>query len=473
MSTPSPRLWIHGLGAIIFALHLALALLSYIQAPVLWNANAHPRAAAFFAHMGFSTSRLIIDTAAVIVSHSILLAIASLAAMVLVLMLTRHGAAEAGLPRLLLRWSIAFAAAQFLAFPLFTQDFWLSAAWGRMVVTGINPYHALFTDAHLSGLPLDHFPMTMSYGPVWAVISAAIALVAWNNALVLALLFKAVIAAAWIAALLLIDRAQGHRPALDRCLALALFGWVPLSGSQSIAEGHNDIVMIAPALLWFVLLARNHGAAPIALATAVLCKYATAPLFLIDLIDALRRQHLTLMQYAWRMLPAALIGLVLTALFFRSLSFFDGLRLVSEWFFLRPADAVTGLEQILGLSLYPLPLVAQGLFPVVAVYWLASAARDANAENLAKATVALIAAILFGALSHLWPWYLVWGIAFAALLPRWWMSRFITGVALLIPFALASWWIESIEPMRNVITLAIYAGAGLWVYLTRERPNLA
>ena len=48
---------------------------------------------------------------------------------------------------------------------------------------------------------------------------------------------------------------------------------------------------------------------------------------------------------------------------------------------------------------------------------------------------------MFGAVSHLWPWYLVWGVAFGALLPQWWVSRFIAGVALLIPFTLATWWI--------------------------------
>ena len=243
----------------------------------------------------------------------------------------------------------------------------------------------------------------------------------------------------------------------ERCLAIALFGWLPLGVSQSIAEGHNDIVMIAPALLWFVLLLRNSRWAPVALAASVLCKYVTAPLFLIDLIHAFRRERLTPWQYAWRMLPPALIGFVVLALFFRSMSFFDGVRLVSEWYFLRPSEAVAGLGQLTGLPLDPLHTIAQAVFPVIAVYWLAAAIREASLETLTKAAVALIAAIMFGAISHLWPWYLVWGVAFAALLPQWWVSRFIAGVALLIPFTLATWWIPTIEPYRDIATLAIYA----------------
>jgi alpha-1,6-mannosyltransferase len=463
------RFWINVFGAIIFAAHLALALMSHLQAPVLWHAAEFPRAAAFFESLGLQSLSLFSGNEAVIVSQGMALAIASFAAMIVTIMLTRRGdGADEDAARLMLRWSIAFAAANLPAYPLFTQDFWLSAAWGRMAAAGINPFHTLFDDADLVGLPLDHFPMTMSYGPLWAVMSAVIAFIAWGNPIAVGLLFKLLIAAAWIWALLLIDRIQRDKPARERCLAVALFGWVPLGVSQSIAEGHNDIVMIAPALLWYLLLIRNSRWAPVALAASVLCKYATAPLFLIDLIHAFRRERLTTLQYLWRMLPAALLGLLVLALFFRSMAFFDGVRLISEWYFLRPSEAMSGVEQLVGLTLRPLHVIALAVFPVVAVYWLAAAVRDMSIETLTMATVALVAAIMFGAISHLWPWYLVWGVAFGALLPQWWVSRFIAGVALLIPFTLATWWIPSIEPWRDIATLAVYVGAAFWVYLTRK-----
>jgi hypothetical protein len=461
------RIRINILGAIIFAVHLALTMLSYIQAPLLWSGIEHPRAAAFFDSLGIGPSGLFAGSEVVVLSQGIPFAIATVAAALLMLMLTRHGdGADADAARLLRRWSVAFAAACFVAFPLFTQDFWLSAAWGRMIAAGINPFHTLFTGDDMTGLPLDHFPMPMSYGPLWGVLSALVALVGWNNAFAMGLLFKTLIAAAWLWSLFLIDAIQRDKPARQRCLAIALFGWVPLGVSQSIAEGHNDIVMITPALLWFLLLLRNNRWAPVALAASVLCKYATAPLFLIDLIHAFRRERLSPLQYARRMLPAALLALLFLALFFRSMSFFDGVRVVSEWYFLRPSEAVSALEQLLGIRLYPLHLIALAVFPVVAIYWLAATAREASTENLTKATVALIAAILFGAISHLWPWYLVWGVAFGALLPQWWVSRFIAAVALLMPFTLATWWVPWSEPYRDLATLAIYAAAGLWIFMT-------
>jgi hypothetical protein len=173
------------------------------------------------------------------------------------------------------------------------------------------------------------------------------------------------------------------------------------------------------------------------------------------------------------MLLPALLGVISLALFFRSMSFFDGVRLVSEWYFLRPSEAVSGLEQLAGIQLSPLHVITLAVFPVIAIYCLAAAAREASNENLTKAALAVVAALTFGAASHLWPWYLVWGIGFGALAPQWWVSRFLTGVALLIPFTLATWWVPALEPLRDIATLAIYAGAGLWVYLTREPPVLA
>lgn len=488
MSAPSSALrWrINGLGAIVLAVHLVLAALSYFQAAALWNAAEFPRASAFFEGLGsqsaaitadpstwLAAARLFTGNASVMLSHGIPLAIATIAAAVLILMLIRGADIDAGIARLLFRWSLAFAAASFFAFPLFTQDFWLSAAWGRMIAAGVNPFHTLFTAQDLVGLPLDHFPMTMSYGPLWAVVSALIALIAFDNVIAMGLLFKGLIAAAWIWALVLIDRLQHDKSPRERCLAIALFGWVPLGVSQSIAEGHNDIVMIAPALLWFLLLLRRHPAAPLALAVSALCKYVTAPLFVIDLIQAFRGERLTLLRYVQRMLLPGLFGAALVTFFFRSSSFFDGLRLVSEWHFLRPSEAVSGVEQLIGIPLWPLHLVALAALPIVAVFWLAAFVRDASVENLTKATVALVATIMFTAASHVWPWYLVWGIAFSALRPQWWVSRLVTGVALLIPFTFATWWVPALEPLRDIAALAIYGGAVLWIYLTRERPRAA
>ena len=121
-----------------------------------------------------------------------------------------------------------------------------------MIVAGVNPFHSLFTPESLAGLPLDHFPMPMSYGPLWGLVSAAVMLVAGDSALLTFVLFKAVLAAAWIGTLHLVYRLTGGLPQSQRCLAILLFGWMPAGVSQSLAEGHNDIAMVALALLWLL-----------------------------------------------------------------------------------------------------------------------------------------------------------------------------------------------------------------------------
>ncbi len=207
-----------------------------------------------------------------IVSYWMPLALATAAMAILILWLSeRAEAIDVGIIRLLFRWSLLFAVSSALAFPLFTQDLWLLAVWGRMIVDGVNPYHHYFTLQALRGFPLDHFNMTMSYGPLWALISGVVMAVARNSVLVTAILFKSLFLAAWLASLALIM--QIMRPIFDRSIAVALLGWTPLGVTQFMAEGHNDIVMMVLVLLWWLLLMRGHRTAPIVLMAAVLCKY--------------------------------------------------------------------------------------------------------------------------------------------------------------------------------------------------------
>src|SRR5207344_1864961 len=91
-----------------------------------------------------------------------------------------------------------------------------------------------------------------------------------------------------------------------RCLAIVVFGWTPAGVSQSLAEGHNDIAMVALALLW---------------------------LYLVDALYALRYERIGWRRYALRLAPAAALGLATMALFYRSPEYFDGVRLIGAWYF--------------------------------------------------------------------------------------------------------------------------------------------
>jgi len=467
------RFRLHVLGAIAFAAYGALALMSYAQAPVLWPAATSPNAAAFFERLGkdfpvVGLARLFADNTAVIVAYAIPLGVASVAALLALWMLIRRGAPpDPGTVRLLFRWSIAFAAVSALGFPVFTQDFWLSAVWGRMIASGENPYHALFTPDALTGLPLDHFPMLMSWGPLWGVVSGAVMALAGSSVLAAAILLKSILAAAWIGALVLVVRITERAAAGQSALAVAVFGWTPLGVTQTLLEAHNDIAMASLALLWLALLLRGRIMAPLALAASVLCKYAMAPLFLVDALYALRRERRSWRDHARRMIAPALLVIAGVALFYRSPEFFDGVRLVSTWHFLRPIDGVEAIEDYLGIGLLPLRAAVLALFPAVAGYCMVVLVRRPTAETLAKAALAMMCAIVFSAASHVWPWYLVWVLAPAALVPAWWLSRFTVGAAVMAPFMVALWWVPALDNGEGVGALAMYAGAAVWMLVTR------
>ena len=477
MDAASLRLRVNLLGCAALAGYAVLTVLSWVQAPALWRAENATSILAFFDELATRFPVLGLyhsfpSSEAVIASYWAPLGLATLACILLVLLLARPAAlADEALQRLILNWSLAFAAVCLLAFPVFTQDMWLSAVWGRMISAGVNPYYQLFTPDTLPGLPLDHFPMVMSYGPLWGIISAIVMLVAGGSVLAAGILFKAVLAAAWIGSLALIERITRTRPARERCLATAMFGWAPASVSQSLAEGHNDIVLVAFALLWMLLLLRAHWAAPVALVASALCKYVTAPLLLVDAIAALRRERAGWTQFLARQVAPGLLGLGTLALFYRSPAFFDGIRVVSEWHFLRPSDALLAIEQATGLPLLVLRIAVMAFFVLHAAYWLAVSFWSPTLTSLQKAVIATMAAVLFSAVSHVWPWYAIWALAPAAVVPGWWLSRFVFGVALMMPFSLAAWWSEPFPHHMEFAALVVYAGASLWTVATAARAR--
>jgi hypothetical protein len=474
LQTSLLRVGVNVLGAVVLLAYLVLAFLSYAQTPALWRHHpAAPHAMAFFQDLAakfplVGLSRLFETNAAVIVSYCVPVGIVTIAWIALVAMLyRREHTLGAKIDTLLMRWSVAFAVVGVLAFPLFTQDFWLSMAWGRMAAEGTNPYHNLFTDETLSGLPLDHFPMAMSYGPAWAILSGVVMAVTGKSVLAAAILFKGVLLAAWLASLALIRRIMASQAPIDRCLAIAVAGWMPIGVLQTVAEGHNDIFMAWLSLLWLALLGQGRWLAPVALMGSALSKYVTAPLFAVDAIVAWRLHGLSLRQLVVRYVAPALLGLAVFGLFYRSPEFFDGTRVISEWEFLQPRHAVEAIEITLGLNLFLIDWLITASFVLIALHCVIVLLRSPTLDNAVKASLAIMCAISFVGIAHLWPWYLVWTVLLAALAPRWWLARFVIGVSLLAAFSLSFWWVEPVKNSREWASLVLYVGAVLWCVLTR------
>jgi hypothetical protein len=246
-----------------------------------------------------------------------------------------------------------------------------------------------------------------------------------------------------------------------------------------VAEGQYVNAMVDLALLRLPPVLRARDAviatfeAPLALAASVLTKYVSAPLFLLDLVYALRAQRMPWRRYFHRMVPAGLLGIGIVALFLRSEDFFDGLRMVNQWRFLQPRDALATVELALDISLTPVAYGLIALFPAIALHRLVVLWRAPTAETLIKAALALMAALLFSASSHVWPWYLLWLLAPASLAPSWWLARFAIGVSVMAPFMSGSWWVAPFEDHFGGSALAMYGGAILWAVLTRPPEGAA
>ena len=58
-----------------------------------------------------------------------------------------------------------------------------------------------------------------------------------------------------------------------------------------------------------------------------------------------------------------LLGLAVFAVFFRSLDFFDGTRVINEWHFLQPKDALAAFELTFNISLFPAAHAIAGIIP--------------------------------------------------------------------------------------------------------------
>jgi alpha-1,6-mannosyltransferase len=382
---------------------------------------------------------------------------------------------HAGHVRQVHRWAIVFAAVLVCAVPVLVQDFWLSAGWGRLIANGTNPYY-VYLDAEVTrGLPLDYLGLLMTYGPLWAVVCGALMLVAGTSGLVAGLLFKALLFGAWLASLTLVRRLLREATPWHQCAGLAIAGWLPVTLIHIMADGHNDIAMVVLILLWLLLLERAPLSATVSLAASVVMKYLSAPLLLLDLLYHTRTRQRPPLSYAPHAALAAIMGLGVVALFYRSPAFFAATAHMADWHFFTPRDAVVaagrlagiepGLQSAAGVFVAALAVSVQLFFVALGVHGVVRYVRTPSADAFRYAVLAVGAGVLFGVAGHLWPWFLTWVILMAALQPSAALSRWTTGVALAAPFPLLIWVMKPGLPTLAWVTPPYYAFALAWLFL--------
>jgi hypothetical protein len=202
--------------------------------------------------------------------------------------------------------------AMMTAFPVtFSVDSYAYAAFGRLLgVHGLNPYverlaagNALGDDvlarlASFLGTPLPD----ENYGPLWTWLSAGLAIAAKPGGLALAVwMQRAAAAAALVVAAVGLLRANPDAPPQMRASRAALFALHPLALYESAAAGHNDMLMIAPAVWAFVLAGESPIAAGLLVGASIAVKY----------VGLVALPFLVLRVFARRGLRAAVLATVL------------------------------------------------------------------------------------------------------------------------------------------------------------------
>jgi hypothetical protein len=323
-------------------------------------------------------------------------------------------------------------------YPVAALDLYDYLMYGRIVlVYHGNPFFqppSAFPDPLVGYSP---WPNERSvYGPVWQIVSLLPTAVAGDSMLRGIVAFKLLGLMAFVACTLVIWRLlQRLNPRLAPAGAL-LFAWNPLLQFELVGNGHNDVLMVLFVLLaiWALLAERRLLVLPL-LALAVLTKLlvvALGPIFLYALLRGRRPLRDKLVDIGIGGVISLALAVATYAPFWGGLDTFYFLsrgnwftaslptmlrELVRQWFPPDPAgfDAAGRLSAtIVG--------VAFAAYTVLRLVLLwreerREATPDTDWQPWLRASHDLT--FVYLAFATLWwqPWYLVWLVALAALLP--------------------------------------------------------
>ncbi len=478
------RIWISILGCVQSASLALLGLVSYaclLQTPF---GKVEANEAAFYrdwsADLAWLGADSALDMATKYVSkpigyrfaYGLPLFVSTLTFVVLLLILTKYrNSIDSNTTTQCFRWATLFAVVLIPGAPVI-QDFWLSAAWGQMVVQGHNPYHEVLTTEIVQGLPLDYLGQRMTYGPLWALVSATVMWISGGQTLWAALMFKIILASAWIGSLRLVWLLLRDQPYWRQCLGISIFGWLPLSAIQIVGEGHNDIMMVCHILFWLHGLRNGQSVrSSVALAASVLVKYVSAPLFLLDWLHSRYVRKSPWLHYLSQTALSGCLVFLVFALFFRSPEFFAETAGMAKWKFLTPNFGVYELGSQLGLDLKIPAWIVRGSFPLMALYATFRYWQQPNNERFTFAVLALMSSVVFSVVGHVWPWFLLWLLGPAALSASTVMARWAVGVTLVAPFSfLIISTMPADQPLRyRIATFVLYGLALVWISLVPKK----
>jgi len=320
-------------------------------------------------------------------------------------------------------------------YPVNAIDIFIYAARSRLFTHyGVNPNLVQpivhWNDPYLHYASQEWAVHVSPYGPLWNLIAYPTTWIGGSNIGIALAGFKVLAFVSYLACGGIIVWALRTLRPSDAATGALLFLWNPLVLWEGVGNGHNDIVLAVPLLLAGLAWIKRWDRVVIPLlVVAALIKYVTVLLIPIAAIAVWRRAP----TWAARArLVAWTVGLSLFAALvaFIPFSLSDSIRGVrtsindqGTIFLTSPAAMAIGLLQ----SRYAYNDIvhwaktAGELIVAAVMLWQAARVWD-HPRRVLRAMFEVLFVFLLVATWNFRPWYLIWPVAVAALLPLGWVS---------------------------------------------------
>ncbi len=326
-------------------------------------------------------------------------------------------------------YTIAFGVTLIFVYPIGGLDIFDYIFYGReMVAYHANPYLAapwqFASDSLYTYVAWTWLPFT--YGPIWALVSCSLNRIAQADVLLNLYLFKALAVVAYLAASILVY-AVLRRHAPQRANAgMLLVAWNPLVVLESAVNGHNDALVVFFVVLGVWAFARGQRASAVGgLAASILTKFVTAPLTAIWLVAGWKAEKSARSRLIFIVTCAVLLLVLGIATFGPFVDELSQARTVvlapvqrQDLFTSSlPALLVYGTRGWLGKE--RAEKIARGAAAVVLLLCTAYQAWKTGSrwQDVAAGSYNVLLAYLLVACLWFQPWYVMWIVPLAAMLP--------------------------------------------------------